>query len=126
MPPLFFKNTYIGFSIDPDGDYHGIQITVFSFQKGIGKRSLKNALLEIPDIEKLVKTKKEGYESREVFSHEAKGLGFYFAEILEDDRPLYREPVRYKLRAPHLGLGQAEWMSYIRRFIKRVKKVFSR
>jgi hypothetical protein len=124
LSPTFFKSTYIGFGIE-DGEYHGVQITVFTFWHPVGKRVLKNALLET-DIETLVRTKKEGYEGRECLSHEAEGLGFYFANPLVDDYEMFPEPVRFSLKSPHLGLGQSDWMQHIRSFIKAKVKKFTR
>jgi hypothetical protein len=120
----FFKSTYIGFGIE-DAEYHGYQITVFTFWKPVSKRVLKNALLET-DIETFVKTKKEGYEGRQCLAHEAAGLGFYFADPLVDDYPMFEEPVRFSLKSPHLGLGQSDWMRNIRSFIKGQVKKFAK
>jgi len=122
--PLFWKSTYIGFGI-VNGEYEGVQITVFTFHKPVSKRVLKNALLEVDKIEVLIKTKKEGYEKREVFAHEAKGLGFYYVNPLVNDKPVYAEPVRFNLEPPHLGLGQSVWMAYLRGLGKAfLRKVF--
>jgi hypothetical protein len=122
--PPFFKSTYIGFGIE-DGEYEGVQITVFTFWHPVGKRVLKNALLET-DIETLVRTKKEGYEGRECLANEARGLGFYYANPLVNDRPMFPEPVRFSLRSPHLGLGQTDFLQSIRRVVKVAAAVVRR
>ena len=119
MPNVYYRSTYMLPTVT-HGVYHDWIIQVYTFWHPIEEIWLRDALIPYVIERNQVQDRRreEGYEAEEVFSHEAKGVGFYFAEIYEDNN-LVGEPRRWTKQG-NLGRGRRAFMA----FIRSLKKVF--